>query len=156
MQRLRFKLRQPHINFVVFIDDLDRCLPEKAVQTLELIKTVFNVESFAFVLALDDEVIERGIGHCYKDYELQDKKPKMPITGFEYLEKIVHLPFRLPELTREQAMDLIRIKELELQPAPDSSLSPIEQETQDKRLLFFLKTNRCSKYDAGKCSSCEY
>ena len=123
------------INFVIFIDDLDRCLPEKAVQTLELIKTVFNIESFAFVLALDDEVIERGIGHRYKEYKLQDKKPEMPITGFEYLEKIVHLPFRLPELTREQAMDLIRIKELELQPAPDSSLSPIEQETQDKRLL---------------------
>ena len=130
---------QPHINFVVFIDDLDRCLPEKAVQTLELIKTVFNVESFAFVLALDDEVIERGIGHRYKDYELQDKKLKMPITGFEYLEKIVHLPFRLPELTREQATELIRIKELELQPAPDTSLSPLEQETQDKRLLFFKK-----------------
>ena len=131
---------QPRINFVVFIDDLDRCLPEKAVQTLELIKTVFNVESFAFVLALDDEVIERGIGHRYKEYKLKDKKPEMPITGFEYLEKIVHLPFRLPELTREQAMDLIRLKELELQPAPDSSLSPIEQETQDKRLLFFKKT----------------
>ena len=133
-------LCNPKINFVIFIDDLDRCLPEKAVQTLELIKTVFNVESFAFVLALDDEVIERGISHRYKEYKLQDKKPEMPITGFEYLEKIVHLPFRLPELTREQAMDLIRLKELELQPAPDSSLSPIEQETQDKRLLFFKKT----------------
>lgn len=49
------------VNFVVFVDDLDRCLPEKSVAVLELIKTVFNVESFAFVLALDDEVIERGI-----------------------------------------------------------------------------------------------
>lgn len=94
---------KPRINFVIFIDDLDRCLPEKAVQTLELIKTVFNVESFAFVLALDDEVIERGIGHRYKEYKLQDKKPEMPITGFEYLEKIVHLPFRLPGLTPAQA-----------------------------------------------------
>ncbi len=91
------------INFVIFIDDLDRCLPEKAVQTLELIKTILNAESFAFVLALDDEVIERGIGHRYKDYELQNKKPSMPITGFEYLEKIVHLPFKLPALTRTQA-----------------------------------------------------
>ena len=30
------------VNFVVFIDDLDRCLPEQAVKTLEMIKTVFN------------------------------------------------------------------------------------------------------------------
>jgi formylglycine-generating enzyme required for sulfatase activity len=92
------------VNFVIFIDDLDRCLPEKSVEVLELIKTVFNLESFAFVLALDDEVVERGIGHRYKDYALLNKKPEMPITGFEYLEKIVHLPLRLPPLTSAQAI----------------------------------------------------
>lgn len=104
------------INFVIFIDDLDRCLPEKAVETLELIKTVFNLESFAFVLALDEEVVERGIGHRYKDYALVNKKPEMPITGFEYLEKIVHLPFRLPPLTARQAMLFVRRHEAAIQP----------------------------------------
>ena len=102
------------INFVVLVDDLDRCLPEKAVAVLELIKTVFNVESFAFVLALDDEVIERGIGHRYREYALGNKKPEMPITGFEYLEKIVHLPFRLPALTRDDALRFMQMKEAEL------------------------------------------
>jgi formylglycine-generating enzyme required for sulfatase activity len=102
------------INFVIFIDDLDRCLPEKAVQTLELIKTIFNAESFAFVLALDDEVIERGIGHRYKDYELLNKKPSMPITGFEYLEKIVHLPFKLPALTPTQARNFVQRLETQI------------------------------------------
>jgi formylglycine-generating enzyme required for sulfatase activity len=103
------------INFVLFIDDLDRCLPEKAVETLELIKTIFNLESFAFVLALDEEVVERGIGHRYQSYVLKDKKPEMPITGFEYLEKIVHLPFRLPALTRAQAMAFVRRYEAQLE-----------------------------------------
>ncbi len=95
------------INFAVFIDDLDRCLPEKAVQVLEIIKTVFNTESFAFVVALDDEVIERGIAHRYRDYRFEGAKPEMPITGFEYLEKIVHLPFKLPQLTRAQGRAFI-------------------------------------------------
>ena len=104
------------VNFVVFVDDLDRCLPEKAVQVLELIKTVFNVESFAFVLALDDEVIERGIGHRYKDYAFENKKQHMPITGFEYLEKIVHLPFRLPALTEKQAIAFVRDVEKRVDP----------------------------------------
>ena len=104
------------INFVVFIDDLDRCLPEKAVQTLELIKTIFNAESFAFVLALDEEVIERGIGHRYQAYNFAGKKPEMPITGFEYLEKIVHLPFRLPTVTESQARRFVG--KLEEQIAP--------------------------------------
>ena len=110
---IEFDLR---INFVVFVDDLDRCLPEKAVETLELIKTTFNIESFAFVLALDDEVIERGIGHRYKEYQLVGKKPEMPITGFEYLEKIVHVPFRLPALTRAQATEFVRQYEREIEP----------------------------------------
>lgn len=95
------------LNFVVFVDDLDRCLPEKAVEVLEIIKTVLNVESFAFMVALDDEVIERGIAHRYKDYRFQGMKPEMPITGFEYLEKIIHLPFRLPQLTRAQAQTFL-------------------------------------------------
>ncbi|MDG5978333.1 hypothetical protein H010_23990 [Hydrogenophaga taeniospiralis CCUG 15921] len=102
------------LNFVIFIDDLDRCLPEKAVETLELIKTVFNLESFAFVLALDEEVVERGIGHRYKDYALNNKKPEMPITGFEYLEKIVHLPFRLPALPKSQAKAFLQRYEAEV------------------------------------------
>lgn len=110
---IEFDLR---INFVVFVDDLDRCLPEKAVETLELIKTTFNIESFAFVLALDDEVIERGIGHRYKEYQLVGKKPEMPITGFEYLEKIVHVPFRLPALTRAQASEFVRQYERDIEP----------------------------------------
>jgi formylglycine-generating enzyme required for sulfatase activity len=111
------------INFVIFIDDLDRCLPEKAVETLELIKTIFNAESFAFVLALDEEVVERGIGHRYKDYALVGKKPEMPITGFEYLEKIVHLPFRLPALTQAQALGFMTEYETQLikQRAPNAT-----------------------------------
>ncbi|MBQ0959023.1 SUMF1/EgtB/PvdO family nonheme iron enzyme [Ideonella sp. 4Y11] len=100
-----------HLRFAVFIDDLDRCLPENAVAVLELIKTLLNVESFAFMVALDDEVIERGISHRYRDYRFKGAKPEMPITGFEYLEKIVHLPFRLPALTRSQAEDLLRHRE---------------------------------------------
>lgn len=110
------------INFVIFIDDLDRCLPEKAVETLELIKTIFNAESFAFVLALDEEVIERGIGHRYRDYNFEGKKPEMPITGFEYLEKIVHLPFRLPAITVTQALSLLEEYEKKVIAKPNTTL----------------------------------
>ena len=77
------------------------------MQVLELIKTLVNVESFAFVLALDDEVIERGFSHRYQAYQLAGKKPEMPITGFEYLEKIVHVPFRLPALTYSEANNFL-------------------------------------------------
>jgi hypothetical protein len=68
------------------------------------------------VLALDEAIIERGIGHRYSAYVLKDKKPQMPITGFEYLEKIVHLPFRIPALTTEQARRFVQKIEQEIEP----------------------------------------
>ena len=98
------------LNLLFLIDDIDRCLPEKAVEMLESIKLFLDVEGCAFVLAVDDEVVERGIVHRYRDYifqqqnqQYQAKEPNRPvaetappITGAEYLEKIIHLPFRLP------------------------------------------------------------
>jgi len=100
------------LTFVLLIDDLDRCLPEKAVQVLESVKLFLNVPGFAFVLAVDDEVVERGIAHRYKDYLQPDAKHNgngnsnshsAPISGAEYLEKIVHLPVHLPRWTEAQA-----------------------------------------------------
>jgi formylglycine-generating enzyme required for sulfatase activity len=137
------------INFVIFIDDLDRCLPEKAVETLELIKTVFNLESFAFVLALDEEVVERGIGHRYKDYALAGKKPEMPITGFEYLEKIVHLPFRLPALTKVQALDFIKKYESDLLASKIAALPAGEaKERAQNSKAWFVERTEHSKTQA--------
>lgn len=98
------------------IDDLDRCLPEKAVEMLESIKLFLDVEGCAFVLALDDEVVERGIIHRYRDYIFQGNGQRMddrslaqlPITGPEYLEKIIHLPFRLPQPSRVEIRQFLR------------------------------------------------
>jgi formylglycine-generating enzyme required for sulfatase activity len=101
---------KPGLRLLFLIDDLDRCLPEKAVEMLESIKLFLDVKGCAFVLALDDEVVERGIIHRYRDYLFQQGNgaeqngyslAHLPITGQEYLEKIVQLPFRLPQPTRD-------------------------------------------------------
>ena len=116
------------INLLFFIDDLDRCLPEKAVEMLEAIKLFLEVEGTAFVLALDDEVVERGIAHRYRDYAdarhptawdsiayslepehyreflgLYADNREEPITGHEYMEKIVHLQVRIPRVQEVDA-----------------------------------------------------
>lgn len=117
----------PRLNLLFLIDDLDRCLPEKAVQMLESIKLFLDVEGCAFVLALDDEVVERGIAHRYRDYGPNNEDHALesiahslhpdrfrafrgeknhgggnPITGHEYLEKIVQLPVRIPTPSAQQ------------------------------------------------------
>lgn len=87
----------PRLNLLFLIDDLDRCLPEKAVQMLVSIKLFLDVPGCAFVLALDDEVIERGIAHRYQDYNRDTPAHKAaPVSGHEYLEKMVQLPVHVP------------------------------------------------------------
>jgi formylglycine-generating enzyme required for sulfatase activity len=111
-----FVTEEPPVRLLFLIDDLDRCLPEKAVEMLESIKLFLDVEGCAFVLALDDEVVERGIVHRYRDYIFQgngqppDQKSlaQLPITGPEYLEKIIHLPFRLPQPSRFEIRQFLR------------------------------------------------
>jgi predicted KAP-like P-loop ATPase len=122
----------PKLNFLFLIDDLDRCLPESAVKMLESIMLFLDVESCAFVLALDDEVVERGIAHRYRDYGATNNNRALesiahslnpdhyrafnsdhdhvhanPITGSEYLEKIVQLPLRVPAPSLRQVEDYL-------------------------------------------------
>ncbi len=119
------------LNFLFLIDDLDRCLPDKAVEMLEAIKLFLDVAGCVFILALDDEIVERGIAHRYRDYlQLADRGAESiayslepdryaeftarvagtrlpPITGAEYLEKIVQIPFRLPRWSRPEARQFL-------------------------------------------------
>ena len=85
---------------IVFVDDLDRCLPEKAVEVLEAIKLFLEIEGTAFVLGMDRTVIERGIearyGECFRRED--DEGAEFPISGASYLQKIVQIPFHLPPL----------------------------------------------------------
>lgn len=102
----------PTLNIVFLIDDLDRCMPEKALQMLESIKLFLEVPGCAFMLAVDDQVVERGVMHRYRDYiqpmhtrrheeEGFNSADTLPITGMEYLEKIIHLPIHIPGLTKD-------------------------------------------------------
>ena len=89
---------------VVFVDDLDRCLPEKAVEVLEAIKLFLDAPGCVFLLGLDEKVIARGIKVKYRDFlvaEGAEGRREIPIDGVKYLEKIIQLPFLLPPIEPE-------------------------------------------------------
>jgi formylglycine-generating enzyme required for sulfatase activity len=89
---------------VVFVDDLDRCLPEKSIQVLEAIKLFLDVKDCVFVLGVDQDVIARGIEMKYKEFigrQDPNAQPRFTIEGIKYLEKIIQLPFQIPPV--EQA-----------------------------------------------------
>lgn len=86
---------------VVFVDDLDRCLPEKAVSVLEAIKLFLDVPGVVFVLGLDREVIARAVERRYREVEMETSGEgalQARIDGHRYLEKIIQLPFEIPPI----------------------------------------------------------
>ena len=91
---------QPHGYLVVFVDDLDRCLPEKAIEVLEAIKLFLDAPGCIFLLGLDRDVVEQGIQVKYKDFVVEEGegKKRLLVDGANYLEKIIQLPFELPPI----------------------------------------------------------
>ncbi len=46
---------------VIIIDELDRCKPDYAVKTLEVLKHFFDIPGFVFVLAIDEEQLKNSV-----------------------------------------------------------------------------------------------
>ncbi len=53
-------LRELNVTLVVLIDDLDRCLPETAISTLEAIRLLLFMDHTAFVIAADESMIKHA------------------------------------------------------------------------------------------------
>ncbi|MCP5005904.1 MAG: SUMF1/EgtB/PvdO family nonheme iron enzyme, partial [Planctomycetes bacterium] len=83
------------MKIVVFVDDLDRCLPEKAVQLLEGLKVLLDIPGFVFVIGVAREVIERGIRVHYREL-YANLSGDLPKIERDYLDKIIQFPFTLP------------------------------------------------------------
>ncbi len=73
---------------VVFVDELDRCRPAYAVGVLEKIKHLFAVPGVVFILAVDREQLGDAATALLGVGEQRAQ---------EYLEKFIHIDFRLPE-----------------------------------------------------------
>jgi hypothetical protein len=88
--------KHPRSKIVVFIDDLDRCTPQKALEVLDSIKSFFDIEGIVYIIGMDykviDDLIKRKFGRS------------STINGFEYMQKLVQLPFEIPEWTERDIL----------------------------------------------------
>lgn len=72
----------------VFIDNLDRCLPDKAIHTLEAVRLFLFMERTAFVIAADEDMIRLAVAQHYK--------ADLDRLVTDYLDKLVQIPVRVP------------------------------------------------------------
>jgi hypothetical protein len=105
---------------VVFVDDLDRCLPENALQVLESMKLFFDLPGFVFVVGLDQDVVEYVIDTKYAPKETSaDDHAGSRVSGAQYIKKIFQLPYRLAPVALHQLDEFLHAAYAEADVSPE-------------------------------------
>ena len=85
------KMIDKHIDngkLVVYIDDLDRIEPVKAVELMEVIKNFLDIEKCIFIYAIDFNIVKAGVEKKYPGIEGEK--------GKKFFDKIIQLSLRMP------------------------------------------------------------
>lgn len=78
-------------SLVFFIDDLDRIEPALAVNILELLKNIFDIKYCIFVLAIDYDVVVKGLKNKFGELNKTNEREFR-----SFFDKIIQLPFQMP------------------------------------------------------------
>lgn len=88
-------LEEVNVTLVVLIDDLDRCLPETTISTLEAIRLFLFLKNTAFVIAADDNMIKHAVRRHFDGVE-----DEALVTN--YFDKLIQIPIRVPGLGTQE------------------------------------------------------
>ncbi len=91
--RIVARLEQSAKRIVVLIDDLDRLDKHETHTLFRLIKACADFPNVCYVLAFDDTAVARALGERYGGGD----EP----SGRAFLEKIIHVPLKLPVAAKE-------------------------------------------------------
>ena len=102
-----FDRKAQGLRVCVFVDDLDRVMPDVALDLLEAIKSLLDGVKCTFIVAADQQLIGQGLKARLR--ELLDTPDRAQVDAFynkkgrECFEKIIQLGIRVPEPTAEHA-----------------------------------------------------
>jgi predicted KAP-like P-loop ATPase len=83
-------LTQLNKTLIVFIDNLDRCLPRNLIHTLEAIRLFLFLPKTAFVIAADEDMVRHAVSEHFHN-------PSERLVG-DYLDKLIQKPVRVPRV----------------------------------------------------------
>ena len=101
-------LKDLKINLVVLVDDLDRCMPDTAISTLEAMRLLLFVPRTAFIIAADEGMIRSAVRSHFSQTNLDNDL----VTN--YFDKLIQVPLRVPRLSANdvKAYVIILLSEL--------------------------------------------
>lgn len=85
-------LKGLNIKLVVLVDDLDRCMPDTAISTLEAMRLLLFVPRTAFIIAADEKMIRSAVRSHFSRIQIDDEL----VTS--YFDKLIQVPLRVPRL----------------------------------------------------------
>lgn len=90
---------------VVIVDDLDRCLPDTIINTLEAIKLFLSSKNTAFLISIDERVIKYAINDRYNKFDARQKED----ISRDYLEKLIQIPMKVPLMNKSEMKSYINL-----------------------------------------------
>lgn len=108
---------------VFFVDDLDRIPPTDAVEVLEALKNMFDVPNCIYVLAIDYDVVVKGLeGKFGKKTEENEREFR------SFFDKIIQVPFSMPTGTydiKELLIDKLSTMGIEIPKEQEQAFSDV-------------------------------
>lgn len=103
-KKVRYELKKEMIEYqassgkkiIFFIDELDRCRPNFAIELLEVIKHLFDIDNFIFVISIDKEQLSHSVSTIYGQ--------NMDTIG--YLRRFFDLDYKLPKIDIKKYIDI--------------------------------------------------
>lgn len=131
---------------VIFIDDLDRCMPERVVDTLEAIKLFLSVDKTAFVIGADERILKHSISmhlqlHTFNSDSSSLYDSEQIVT--DYIEKLIQIPYHIPKMSPAEIESYINLLFCSIE------LDRQEFETLYDKYIEFRKTDFYTAYSLG-------
>lgn len=93
-EKVNTKIKKAEMRFFIFIDDVERLTPQETTEIFQLIKLNANFVNTYYVIAYDREIVQESLMQQYKE------------VGRRYLDKIVQVDFKVPEMFDEVLEDI--------------------------------------------------
>ena len=97
----RIREKYPRTRIVVFVDDLDRCSPETAVEVFESIKVFLDIDGFVFIVGLSRDLLDKMIKIKLEKAGLKD------IEAEHYIRKIIQIEINIQDWNDKSIGELI-------------------------------------------------
>ncbi len=127
---------RPIERIVLYIDDLDRCPPERVVQVLQAVHLILAFDLFVVVVAVDARWLERSLNETYNPRKLTPngfslEEPLHRFSAHNYLEKIFQIPYSIPAMDENGYRKLV----VDILAAPERQIETVRPSKSDESRL---------------------